>query len=66
MKTYNLVFTEEELKYLEMGLMEIPTKYGAPMIAKIGAQIQKLFDKNSDEKDMPTGQTTQPDQCAGD
>ena len=61
-----LELSAEDLKIIEMGLMEIPTKYGSPMIAKINAQIQQQFDSAVDNKDMPTGQTAPTDPFSGD
>lgn len=59
-----LELSAEDLKTIEMGLMEIPTKYGSPMIAKINAQIQRQFDEA--KGDDPTGQTAPTDPFSGD
>ena len=38
---FTFKFTVEDLKVLEMALLEIPTKFGAPLIAKINEQIRQ-------------------------
>lgn len=38
---FTFKFTVEDLKVLEMALLEVPTKFGAPLIAKINEQIRQ-------------------------
>lgn len=44
-----LSFTQEQLSIINTGLMEVPYKHAAPLIADINAQIQKQFDAKSDQ-----------------
>lgn len=50
---FTFVFTEEDLHILNMALIEIPTKYGAPMIAKINEQIKA----QNNQSTTPTSQS---------
>jgi hypothetical protein len=55
MKEFTFTFTEQDLNTLNMALLEMPTKYGAPLIEKINRQIQKQFDSSVDSSGLPAG-----------
>ena len=65
MKTFQLTFNEQQLQILNAALVEMPFKMSAPIINHINAEIQKSFDRATDEK-TPSGQIIPPDQFAGD
>jgi hypothetical protein len=52
MKEFTFTFTEQDLNTLNMALLEMPTKYGAPLIEKINRQIQEQFDNSVDAADL--------------
>ncbi len=64
MKSVKIEFSTQQLSTLNAALVELPYRQAAPLIAHINAEIQKAF--NDAASDAPTGQTTPPDQFAGD
>jgi hypothetical protein len=54
MKTVTLTFTQDQLKVLNDGLVELPFRMAAPLIQHINSQIQRQFDGREDD-DAPTG-----------
>ena len=65
MKTFNIIFTQQQLEVLSSALVELPFKLSAPIIQHINTEIQKQFDLQRDN-DTPTGQTPRPNQFSGD
>lgn len=64
MKTFDIKFTQEQLKVLNDALIEMPFKVSAPLINHINSQIQRQFDIV--KGDDPTGQEKPKDEFVGD
>lgn len=66
MSEVTLTFNKQDLSTLNMALLEVPTKYGAPLIQKINQQIQQHFDSSIDAKNMSNGHSPPRDLNTGD
>ena len=50
MSQVTLSFTQDQLQFLNVALLEVPYKLAAPLISSINSQIQRQFDARKDEQ----------------
>ena len=59
-------FSQEAINQMNGIILEMPVKFGMPLIQIINGELQKAHDAAVDRRDMPSGATIQPDQFVGD
>lgn len=64
-RTFSLIFSQDQLNVLNQALVDLPFKTAAPLIQHINAQLQRQFEASIDSQDVPSGQTTPPDNFTG-
>jgi hypothetical protein len=53
MKTFTIILKEDDLKVINMALMQAPYAAAAPVVAHINAEITRLYNEQYDKQREP-------------